>query len=80
MLVVMNVCYHVLCAGAGKSSLTAVLFRILEPKSGSIVIDGVDITRIGLDDLRSKLAIVPQDPVLFKGSIRTNLDPFQKYT
>ena len=62
--------------GAGKSSLTLSLFRIIEPATGSIVIDGVNITLLGLRDLRSKLTIIPQDPVLFEGSIRENLDPF----
>lgn len=62
--------------GAGKSTLAISLFRILEPSNGQIFVDGVDVLKIGLDDLRSKLAIIPQDPVLFKNTIRYNLDPF----
>jgi len=61
--------------GAGKSSLTLALFRIIEPASGNILIDGLDTSRMGLHDLRKKLAIIPQDPVLFSGSVRSNLDP-----
>jgi len=66
--------------GAGKSSLTLCLFRILEAAGGRISIDGLDIAKIGLGDLRSKLTIIPQDPVLFSGSLRINLDPFERYS
>ena len=66
--------------GAGKSSLTLALFRIIEPAGGSIKIDGIDISSIGLHDLRSKLTIIPQEPVLFSGSLRMNLDPFEQYS
>ena len=65
--------------GAGKSSLTLALFRFLEARSGSVVIDGVDVSKIPLHDLRSRLAIIPQDPVLFSGTIRSNLDPFDEH-
>ena len=66
--------------GAGKSSLTLSLFRIIEAAGGKITIDGVDISQIGLHHLRSKLTIIPQEPVLFSGTLRMNLDPFDAYT
>eukprot|EP00753_Platysulcus_tardus_P017931 PLAT6639.1.p1 GENE.PLAT6639.1~~PLAT6639.1.p1 ORF type:complete len:1605 (+),score=860.88 PLAT6639.1:73-4887(+) len=65
--------------GAGKSSLFQALFRIFEATSGSVTIDGVNIADIGLKDLRSALSIIPQEPVLFSGTVRTNLDPFETY-
>lgn len=61
--------------GAGKSSLIGTLFRIVELSSGKIEVDGVDIAGIGLRTLRSRLSIIPQDPVLFCGTIRDNLCP-----
>uniref|UniRef100_A0A8C9SE94 ATP-binding cassette, sub-family C (CFTR/MRP), member 3 n=1 Tax=Scleropages formosus TaxID=113540 RepID=A0A8C9SE94_SCLFO len=66
--------------GAGKSSMTLCLFRLLEAASGEITVDGVKISEIGLHDLRSKLTIIPQEPVLFSGDLRMNLDPFEKYS
>ncbi|KAM9392165.1 multidrug resistance-associated protein 1 isoform 2-T2 [Pholidichthys leucotaenia] len=66
--------------GAGKSSLTLGLFRIIEAAEGHISIDGVDIAKLGLHELRSRITIIPQDPVLFSGSLRMNLDPFNSYS
>lgn len=66
--------------GAGKSSLTLALFRFLEAREGSIHVDGIDISKISLHALRSRLAIIPQDPVLFSGTVRSNLDAFDNHT
>uniref|UniRef100_A0A3B4GRL6 Cystic fibrosis transmembrane conductance regulator n=1 Tax=Pundamilia nyererei TaxID=303518 RepID=A0A3B4GRL6_9CICH len=65
--------------GAGKSSLVSALFRLAEPQ-GKIYIDGIVTSEIGLHDLRQKMSIIPQDPVLFTGSMRKNLDPFNQHT
>ncbi|KFW88590.1 Multidrug resistance-associated protein 1, partial [Phalacrocorax carbo] len=66
--------------GAGKSTLTNCLFRVLEGSEGKIIIDGIDISTIGLHDLRGNLNIIPQDPVLFSGTLQSNLDPLGKYS
>ncbi|KAK1940419.1 ABC transporter C family member 3 [Phytophthora citrophthora] len=66
--------------GAGKSSLMIALFRICEFDSGTVWIDGLDIQKLRLNDLRRSLAIIPQDPVLFSGTLRENLDPFGTYS
>lgn len=65
--------------GAGKSSLIAALFRLTETQ-GEIELDGVETKSVGLHDLRSKISIIPQEPVLFSGSLRKNLDPFDRYS
>jgi len=66
--------------GSGKSTLLISLLRIVEAFKGKITIDDLDVSTIGLKDLRTKIAIIPQEPVLFVGSIRSNLDPFSKST
>ncbi|KAJ2614564.1 hypothetical protein EV177_002006 [Coemansia sp. RSA 1804] len=65
--------------GAGKSTISLALLRFLEASKGKIVLDGVDISKIGLEDLRRNVTVIPQDPVLFNGTIRFNLDPFDEH-
>jgi ATP-binding cassette subfamily C (CFTR/MRP) protein 4 len=64
--------------GAGKSSIINGVFRMTEPR-GDLFIDGIRVNEIGLHDLRTKISIIPQDPVLFSGTMRYNLDPFSQY-
>ncbi|KAI4868362.1 ATP-binding cassette transporter protein YOR1-like protein [Hypoxylon rubiginosum] len=66
--------------GAGKSSIMSTLFRLVEISGGHIYVDGLDISTVGLHDLRSRLAIIPQDPTLFRGTVRSNLDPFHEHS
>ena len=66
--------------GQGKSSIMVALFRMVELSGGSIQIDGLDISTLGLAQLRRKLAIIPQDTLLFEGTLRTNLDPFNVHS
>ncbi|KZO90715.1 hypothetical protein CALVIDRAFT_542481 [Calocera viscosa TUFC12733] len=66
--------------GSGKSTLAMSFLRFIDPRKGQIVVDGIDITTIGLQDLRSRITFIPQDAVLFSGTIRDNLDPFGEHT
>ena len=67
-------------SGAGKSTLSVVLFRIVEPSGGSIIFDGVDITTVSLPRLRKSLGIITQEAVVFEGSVRYNIDPFNEFS
>ncbi|KNA20530.1 hypothetical protein SOVF_051440 [Spinacia oleracea] len=66
--------------GSGKSTLIQVFFRLIEPSAGRIAIDNIDISMVGLHDLRSRFGIIPQEPVLFEGTIRSNIDPTSQYS
>lgn len=66
--------------GSGKTTLISALFRLVEPVGGRIAVDGVDISKIGVHDLRSRFGIIPQDPTLFNGTVRYNLDPLCQHT
>ncbi|ESR35336.1 hypothetical protein CICLE_v10004149mg [Citrus x clementina] len=66
--------------GSGKTTFIGALFRLVEPAGGKILVDGIDISKLGLHDLRSRFGIIPQDPTLFNGTVRYNLDPLSQHT
>ncbi|PWA56771.1 multidrug resistance-associated protein 4 [Artemisia annua] len=66
--------------GGGKSTLIQVLFRLVEPSGGSITIDGINISTLGLHDIRSRFGIIPQEPILFEGTVRSNIDPIGQHS
>lgn len=61
--------------GSGKSTLIQVMFRLVEPAGGRIIVDDIDICMLGLHEVRSRFGIIPQEPVLFEGTVRSNVDP-----
>jgi hypothetical protein len=65
--------------GSGKSSLVVALYRLTEPSSGRVAVDGVDLASVGLATLRQRLGCIPQDPILFSGTVRYNLDPYDAH-
>jgi len=66
--------------GSGKSTLLLVLFRMIELAGGKLIIDDIDVSKIGLFDLRRNLSIIPQDPTIFSGTLRLNIDPFGEFS
>lgn len=66
--------------GSGKSTLAMSLLRIVDPLRGRVIIDGIDITDINVDQLRSRITLLPQDAVLFSGTVRHNIDPFNQFS
>ncbi len=66
--------------GAGKSTLLAALFRMIEPQVGTVEIDSVDVSQLGLHDLRRVISMIPQTPQLFVGTLRFNLDPTDQHS
>jgi len=67
-------------SGCGKSTMGLALSRLLEVDSGEVLIDGVEVNKVDLETLRSRITVIPQDPVIFDGTLRTNLDPLNKRT